>query len=34
LIEGAWEGRMVRIMFGIKNEGSRSVGKIALKRVS
>jgi hypothetical protein len=26
--------RMVRIMFGIRNEGSRSVGKIALERVS
>jgi hypothetical protein len=26
--------RMVRIMLGIKNEGSRSVGKIALKRAS
>jgi len=26
--------RVVRVMFGVKNEGSRSVGKIALKRAS
>jgi len=24
--------KMMRVMFGIKNEGRRSVGKIALKR--